>query len=410
MMKKVLAFMAMAASISFGSALSTLAESMKAGEWKELSTLNLSGDFLYSNVNGDYWWNDMATTWTNYLCWNPATRDLHWAGAPHLAPYAVIRYSEQTNAWSMITDVPACMRLGEYQGCFNHGYDLGTIDQDKGIFYYKSTSTFFSYVIATKTWSQWSISQFSQDRADGMAFFPPLKKLCHVIGGTVRLVDPATRAVESVSSGLSMGGYNNTAEYSPVHRKVYFGGGSTAFYSLDSAKRVTRLADAPESYNCDYSSLACDPVTGNPLILANSNNYYMYSATANQWTQITNPPAALNAPSSAAKPAMATGISEYGVVFYMSPNLKKVYLYKHAAGTAAAEARPAPVSAALSDLPNPVSRSTLVSLKAEAGSAFRIYDLRGSLLADVSRLSVGVYLMESVSAGLQSVKKIAVIR
>jgi hypothetical protein len=87
-----------------------------------------------------------------------------------------------------------------------------------------------------------------------------------------------------------------------------------------------------------------------------------------------------------------------------------VYLIKPELNGTSAEARPAPASAGLSDLPNPVSRSTLVSLKAAAGPALRIYDLRGSLLPDISRLSAGVYLMESVSAGLHSVIKIAVIR
>jgi hypothetical protein len=398
--------------LAFPSALSTAAASMNAGEWKELSTLNLSGDLLYMNCNSEYWWADMAATWSNYLTWNPATQDIMWVGAPHMGPFQHLRYNETTNGWTNETNVPDCMRLPNYEGCFKHGYDLGTIDPEKGIFYYKSTSTFFSYVIATKTWAQWSISQFSSDRSDAMAFFTPLKKLCHVIGGTVRLIDPVSHAVETVASGLSMGTYDNTAEYSLVHRKVYFGGaqGSKAFYSLDSLKKVTRLADAPEAFDDDHSSLACDPVTGNPLILSNANNYYVYSAVTNAWTQLASPPATLNAPSSAAKAVMATGIPEYGVVFYMSPNLKKVYLYKHAALGSQAEAPATRVTAAVFNLPNPAAPSAVMALKVATGPALSIHDSRGRLVADASRLPVGVYVLEIHSGNHRSVRRIAVIR
>jgi hypothetical protein len=180
------------------------------------------------------------------------------------------------------------MRLPQYQGCFNHGYDLGTIDQERGIYYYKSTSTFFSYVIATKAWSQWSISQFAGNRSDAMEWFPELNRLIHVIGGTVKLINPATRAVETVASGLSMGSYDNTMEYSPVHKKVYFGGaqGSRAFYSMDAVKKITRLADAPETYNCTRSSLTCDPVTGSPLIHSNSGNLRRHRGHGNAHSRI----------------------------------------------------------------------------------------------------------------------------
>lgn len=73
------------------------------------------------------------------------------------------------------------------------------------------------------------------------------------------------------------------------------------------------------------TSLACDPVTGSPLMFGNSNNFFVYSATVDQWTKITSPPATLNN-QGGAQAAMATGISEYGVVFYFSPDKEKVFL------------------------------------------------------------------------------------
>jgi hypothetical protein len=392
----------------WGSQLGDLAASMKAGEWKEFLTQNLGGEFLYSNVNSDYWYADMSTTWSNYLTWNPATREIHWTGAPHMAPYAFIRYTEATNAWTSETNVPNCMRLPQYQGCFNHGYDLGTIDQENGVYYYKSTSTFFSYVIATKTWSQWSISQFAGDRSDAMEYFPPLKKLAHVIGGTVKLINPATRTVETVATGLSMGSYDNTMEYSVVHRKLYFGGaqGSRAFYSMDSSKKTTRLADAPESYDCNRSSLACDPVTGTPLILANSNKFYAYNASSNQWTTLASPPARLNSTSGAVA-AMATGIPEHGVVFYMSPPQKRVYLYKFAENTTGSQVsgiafKPGGIRVA----PHPfhsevrISRPGLVHGTVEVFSpagrriARGMIDEAGSWTWNAARQPSGVYLLK----------------
>lgn len=126
----------------------------------------------------------------------------------------------------------------------------------------------------------------SDARAAGMAFFPPLGKLAYVIGpaatdgGLVQLIDPASRTVETVARNLEMGEYSNTMEYSPRHRKLYFGGGGGS----------------------------------------------------GSWKTLPSPPQKLNGSSSVA--VMATDIPEHGVVFFMSPSLKKVFLYKHAAAGA----------------------------------------------------------------------------
>ena len=286
---------------AFSSALGTLANAMNKGEWKEFSTLNLDGELLFQNVNGDFWYADMATTWSNYPCWNPGTREMYWLGAPHMGPYAFLRYAETSNAWTSDTNVPDCMRLPNYEGCFNHGYDAGTIDPENGILYYHAETAFFAYAVCTKSWNQWSQPGYSGTRSDGMAFFPPLRKLVHVIGGTIRMINPETKTSETVAAGLEMGAYDNSIEYSPAHRKVFFGGGPRVprfFIPWTAQKNITRLADAPEPFDCTHSSLACDPVTGNPLLLSNANKYYVYEPASNRWDNIANPPVALNIPES----------------------------------------------------------------------------------------------------------------
>jgi hypothetical protein len=321
-------------------ALSDLAAQMKPGEWKEFKTQNLGNDtVLFANVNGQLYYGDLSATWSNYLAWNPGTEEIYWLGAPHLQPFNFLRYSAAQNRWYNETDVPDCMRIGEYKGCFNHGYDDGAIDAAKGIFYYHSGRQVFAYDIAKKSWSAWVQDDLADARASALEFFPPLGKLVYAIGpaatdgGLVQIIDPAAHTLETPSRELEMGDYNNTMEYSPPTRKLYFGGGggSKAFYSMDSAKKIARLADAPDEYGCVRSSLAVDPVSGEPLIIANDNAFYAYSPSADAWRRLADPPARMNG-ADAAIAAMATGIAEYGVVFYLAPALKKAYLYKHASG------------------------------------------------------------------------------
>lgn len=394
--------------ISYSNALGDTAAGMQPGQWKELVTKNLSNDtLLYMNVNSELWYADMSTTWTNYLSWNPATQELFWTGAPHLVPYAFLRYSAAQNRWYNDTSVPDCMRLGGYSGCFSHGYHAGTIDAEKGIFYFVTGTQIFAFDIAAKRWSGWNQSDLSTGPGQSLEYFPPLGKLAYLIGttvgdgGMVQLIDPSAHKREIAAQRLDMGSYHNTMTYSSPHRKLYFGGGndSRAFYSMDSAKNVVRLADAPETITCIGSSLATDPVTGNPLFLANSNNYYVFDAAANKWAHITNPPAQLINPAMNSVSALATSIPEYGVVFYLSPNLKKVYLYKYA-NTASHSATPV----------------THVS-KFYGQLKVDVYDIRGrrigvfgSGMVRTSGSPEGVYLIKTGSSTYHSVKKVTVLR
>jgi len=94
---------------------------------------------------------------------------------------------------------------------------------------------------------------------------------------------------------------------------------------------------------------------------------------------------------------------------------QNVYFYKFTAGGGTDVQRntlPAPSGRNFNLLvsPNPISRTAFMSLKAAAGPALRIHDLRGRPVADASRLSVGVYLVESVSGKHRTTQKIAVIQ
>lgn len=335
------------AAAGHASPLSELASQMRPGEWKELKTQNLGNDtVLFANVNGQLYYGDLSATWSNYLAWNPGTREIYWLGAPHLQPFNFLRYSASDNRWYNEINVPDCMRIGEYKGCFNHGYDDGAIDAAKGIFYYHAGKRIFAYDIAKQRWSDWAQDDLADSRASALEFFPPSGKLVYAIGpgvaegGLVQIIDPVSHQLETAATELAMGDYNNTMEYSPPERKLYFGGGgeSKAFYSLDSARKVVRLADAPDVFGCVRTSLAVDPATGEPLLIANDNRFYAYSPAANAWRRLADPPARMN-DTVGAIAAMATGIPESGVVFYLVPTLRKAFLYKHAVGGAAVRPR-----------------------------------------------------------------------
>lgn len=145
------------------------------------------------------------------------------------------------------------------------------------------------------------------------------------------------------------------------------------------------------------TSLACDPVTGSPLVIANSNNFFVYNATADQWTKITSPPVVLNN-QGGAQAAMAPGIPEYGVVFYMSPDKEKVYLYKHANTASTAKV--------------PARHMSLIHTK----SRIEMYDLKGRRIEVLNnRLPLvpgpeGIYLIKTGSYTYHSFKKLTILR
>lgn len=87
-----------------------------------------------------------------------------------------------------------------------------------------------------------------------------------------------------------------------------------------------------------------------------------------------------------------------------------VYLIKPEASISKTEARARPPTAIAFDFPNPMSRSVIFSLMAAAEQTFRLRDSRGRLVEDASRLSAGVYMLETVSGRHRSMNRIVVLQ
>lgn len=303
--------------------LGDLAASMKPGEWKEFATQKLDRDLLYQDVNGHS--ANPHTDFSDYLAWDPAGQQLLFLGSGNFAAYKFMRYRASTNTWSGDSRIPACMKGS---GCASHGFDNGTLDPQTSTFFFFVGGTLFSLALEDEVWASVSTPAYVPEGVGGaMEWFPPLKSLVFVQGGTVATYDPASKGGAAVSGTFKMGDYHNVAAFSAPLGMVFFGGGngSPDFYGMDASRKVERLASAPGEMHVGLSTLTVDPVSGEPLFLSEAGTFHAYQPAGKTWKSLGKAPFAGH--------GLAAPLPDHGVVFFLAPEPSKAYLYRHSSGT-----------------------------------------------------------------------------
>jgi len=415
-----LCFAVLRSAVCTGSVLGDAAASMKAGEWRDLQANGMDYGMLYYDVNGDY--TNPVTDYSDNLSWDPTGNEALYVGSGNYYTYKFLRYSAVTNTWRSDPNLPACMKN---RGCNWHAFDNGSMDEVNRKYYFINSSGLWTYSVATSQWSSALAlpSNMAQGVGSAMEYFPSLNGLASVIGGTVTVYNLTTHQVTVAATGLVMAGYNQVAAYSPTFRKFFFGGDAAGnFYSMDSAKKVVKVANAPGLLHENNSTLTTDPATGKILYLgdpqsSNAGKLFVYNPDSDTWQSAGNAPQTGH--------ALATPVSNEGVVLFLFPATYKTYIYKHAAGGTALEKGTLPSAISLSVSPNPIASHARFTLGTElkAGPAtLALYDCKGRKIATLAastqgvfnwstaKAPAGVYLVKAELKGKSATKWITVVK
>ena len=318
--------------------LGQLALEMKPGTWAELKTNNLVGTLRAKGASGAiFGYNEDAV-------WDPKTRQFYFVGGDHNDTVRFVTYVDATNTWKVLPR-PPWVGKGTSHGYSHHGLDV-----ERGFLYYfpfgNRARTIQRYDIGKNTWSALPKLDPPEYLACcvGVEHFPELDGLVVANGGggkgSVYLFQEKTQKWTTLARDLPMGIYHNTAQYSPRHGIVLFGGGngSSDLYKLDGTGKVTALKKAPIGIGVMQSILTIDPVGGDFLLFGKTGNFHVYDVASDTWKKQDSSQIPIFSPTRVKDNKVwhvtATPVSTYGVTmfvkyFHADPARAWVYLYKH---------------------------------------------------------------------------------
>jgi hypothetical protein len=391
-MKKLIYILCLALLVAcvHGSALSDLAASMKAGDWRMLVTNNILQVFTGTGGSCNF-----INPYSDALKWDPVGHRAYFLGSDHGGTpgqnYRFVCYDESTNTWIRLPDPPWHTDI-PYNDA--HGYDKTTIDPVARILYrnpYNST-TVRTYIITTGAWSTLPDGPGGAACCDAIDYFPDLGGLVRIAGSaTAILYNKAAGQWSSLGSVSSLSSTWTFAEYNPVHKVMVLGSSTNAMFKVNTSGQLSALKTMayPVYDGSAWTGVfTVDPVSGDYLVFTPTDRtMHVYDVTTDTWKQAATPPPAGALSGGALN---AAPIEEYGVnLFVHCKSGCQTIVYKHADGTAA-EAKvkaQAGEKGLLTISPNPFSRSALAVLPAWidfAHASFKVYDINGCVVQDLT--------------------------
>ncbi|VAX33491.1 hypothetical protein MNBD_NITROSPIRAE01-17, partial [hydrothermal vent metagenome] len=321
----------------FASELSDLSNSLQPGEWAKLNSIGFGdGDLLKTGGR-------KVIDYAESGVWDPFGKRFMFIGGGHANYYKFIVYNDVTNTWKTLPMPLSCMND---RTCTGHGYDLNTIDLEGKRFYWRDRprSGLFYMDLNTDQWG--TIDSPTEDsnytrahRYGAMTWFPELNGLISVVKDKMYYYNQADGSF-TPKGGFSLYGIHTFAEYNPMHKVLFFGGGNYKpekydghpLYKMDATGAITRLNDAPfyvritsGASGSEGSLVTYEPVSGTFIVLRSMNDsgsseLWEYDITLDKWSFITADfPLGTN--------GVSAPISNYGVIMFVGRN--EIYIYKH---------------------------------------------------------------------------------
>lgn len=333
-------------------ALGSLASSMPAGSWAELTPMGgwNSGGILVPSEFG-CGANDYITQYAEKAAWDPIGERVLFVGQAHGNCYGgqFVIYSESANTWSKGPWPSGVCQSGSASNpCFSHAYDHNTVDPATGDMYFRQAFTMKFFRFRNGAWASIPAPPAQSYQCCGaLEYFPDLGRLIFVDGDWgVWAFNPATNSWTQLANtstanagaglpNLPMTSYNNFALYNPGQRVLLFGGGRSV-YKLSASGSISAMKSPPVSLGATNSVISVDPSSGKYIVLSGSS-VYQYEVSTDVWAQVsTTIPSTLQAMGGVADGLVQAPITKYGVIMYIKYNFggSKVYLYKHSESTA----------------------------------------------------------------------------
>lgn len=318
---------------------------MSAGTWATMSPVP-SGIVPAICVGGSM---GNMIPFCNAGSWNPISRRIEILGQDHgWGNIRHVQYDEATNAFSFVSNI------GTSEG---HGYDHYEVNPTNGDLYWKNYAYGNGGSIGRKPYGgSWTLN-FStvptfQQVAGGSCWWTGAFTGVGAQGAFLiyNTQGDGDIAIYNASSGAWLSGINNAAPgvnsyhgvmaYSAVKNCAVYGGANTQTnraYRLNSDRTITNMPNTPSgcSIGIYAGCLACDPVTGNFLVLSGGNLFELNPTGAGTWSQLTGsrvPPAGVNNPSAGAN-VLWVELPDHGALATISASgggSAAMHLYKHA--------------------------------------------------------------------------------
>lgn len=388
-MKKTLVSILFIFTLSNASVLSDMADTMQAGSWAELTTVNFNSSLLWIVGGGGA---DCLFNYSDDLEWNPGTDEAYYIGGSHYGPGKFVAYSAATNAWRVV-DTPGWLTS------LGHGYDHNALDPIRQWFYHNPMST-------RNTTHVWEIGRQAW-RSDvampsttctwenlaccrGVCFFPDYDRggLVYANGKMAQVYFFGTTSGRWRTPGasVSMAGYHNVAKYNPVQKVVYLGGGNNenGLHVMDSTGAIRAIAASPAAAIGIYSSMTTvDPVTGDLLVLDNTG-FYSYHLPTDAWTTHSGSVPLWSHGNHDIIYTSVGSVTNHGVTLWCkyANSTGRIWLYKHADAPDGIERRAAVRNRGrLTASPNPFNPATRISSGNLADGSVTVYNVSGRAIA-----------------------------
>jgi|CXWL01.1.fsa_nt_gi hypothetical protein len=329
------------------SPLSDLAGSLQPGQWAQLATSNID-----PTLTGTQGASGFTFGYADKGVWDPISRQFFFIGSDHSPVPAIPRFvsfTESTNRWQILP-TPAWFP-SNLTGTAMHGYQHTTLDVAGRALYHRpyGQTVIHALNLTTGAWSDLPANGAVgyNSCCVGVEYFPERGSITWAsvengnLGGLTEFRNGNWGRVGLAN--IAMGALHNFALYSPVHKVVVFGGGngSSDVYRLSASGTVDTMGAAPVSLAVQTSVQTVDPVSGNLIILDDSQHLRSYNPVTDTWVLHTGTPSIFTGPnnSPAVHGIVAAPVSNHGVVMFVkcaqSGTTCTVWLYKHAAGTGA---------------------------------------------------------------------------
>lgn len=344
--------------------LGQLASGLAPGSWAKLTPANDQNQFIgVGGISGT------MIHYCNSMPWNSKAQAIEILAMDHnYGSLRYVRYNEITNQFELMSND---VGLGSYT---QHGYDHVDVNPLTGDLYYRTYSvnsgsikcfkkTLNSDVFASlptvasdggleqaaigTCW--WSGSFAGGGNQGNYLVFNSGTALNGANDGQILAYNPLTNSWffnrTSMSPNYGSGAtYHSIFEYSAQKNVAIYGGGNAAskkLWRLNADGTYLRLPDVPSGLAVGMQGgiICADPVSGNFILLSNSQLWELNPSGSGTWTQQLgqrSPPLGVGSPGPA--PGAIDGlicvpIPDYGVIAYIkqtSPSGGTFYLYKHA--------------------------------------------------------------------------------
>jgi hypothetical protein len=356
--------------------LGILANSMSPGTWAQLTPANSQNAFLgVGAISGS------MIHYCNSMPWNPISKRISILGEDHNWGFVnygstgdgmrFVEYDAATNAF-VLTSKGIALWGAETA----HGWDHQAVNPITGDHYYahqgggvqnlwarrntyaapttftetSQTTAAYTQIAIGACWWSGAFTGGSGVGAQGafMIFNSGDALSGDSTDGRIVAFDPLANSWVFNQTGMSpnykTGGstYHSVMEYSAVKNVAVYGGGNDApqkLWRLNSNGTFLAMPDVPsgKAVGIQSGNLACDPVTGNFLLLSAGQLWELNPSGSGTWTQQTGsrvPPGGVGVPGPSPQDGVIScPIPDYGVVAYITqttPSGGSFYLYKHA--------------------------------------------------------------------------------